>query len=60
MPVEAKVTDFEVFRLRLKSDDTESNSRLKPATEVRLLKETQNDPVLTKLGNVITKGWPTD
>ena len=37
-PMEAKVTGFEVFRLRLELDDLQPNARLKPATEVRLLK----------------------
>ena len=59
-PMEAKVTGFEVFRLRLELDDRQPNTRLKPATEARLLKETQNGHVIPKLGNVITRGWPTD
>jgi len=60
MPIEVKVTGFEIFRLQLELDDRQPNSRFKPTTEARLLKETQNDPVMTKLGNVITRGWPTD
>ena len=38
-PKEAKVTRFDIFRLRLELDDCQPNARLKPATEARLLKE---------------------
>jgi len=56
MPMEAKVIRLEIFRLRLELDDHQPKSRLKPTTEAHLLKETQNDPVVAKLGNVITRG----
>ena len=38
MPMEAKVTGFEVFRLRFELDDRQPNARLKPATQARPLK----------------------
>ena len=58
MPVKAKVTGFEVFRVDLEKE--ERNPQLKLSTEAKLQEHTNTDDTLQKLVAVIVQGWPSD
>jgi transposase InsO family protein len=57
-PVTAKVTGYEVFRTELEDMENDKNMRLTTATETEIQENTQRDPMLKKLCDMIKMGWP--
>ncbi len=49
---------YEIFRLAVENLENEQDVRITPQTEINLRRQTQEDPALQTLSNLIKMGWP--
>ena len=59
-PISARVTQFDVFRTEMESEQNCRNPRLEESTENHLREQTSKDLTLAALYKVIVNEWPED